>query len=816
MKHFQSIIAIICAMFAFAMMAYFTRQANTDILTIATWRSILVAILFFVAAFIKNELLFFSKEDEKDLSSNNESIDSYENIPNSNTEDKNSESKDLSQKGIFSKEHLKISIPYGIFLGVASSTFVGGYALTTIANTIFLHNLAVLFTIPLLYWKLSEKTNTNVMLGAFVSLVGVGCISGVSIFHATHFTNPRFLIGDMFAIASAVGYAGVLVWTQICRKHKLPILGTLFVAWSTAAVILIIITMFIGSFAISLSSFWWILVLAGFSTFLPFILLSQGMKKISAGLTSLLSMTEVLFATLLGILIYHETLAPIGWFGGLLVTIGILYPLYFSEQNITKNIEGSNYPSSKTWLKLRNLRIVFWIVALNLSVYFGIMEGELFLSVAILLVLFHLSQPSIATLLDYQYPKSQQIIATIFGLVVLLLLWMVLDIFEIQHHVCSIPIWNLLLISLVIDRYLQQKEQQSTEEQVQTYLQREGDIRPYLYILLLSGIAGMYNHSFSYLGQIIFSLIASYVVIEHVGLLWNQGFGQKKSRITIPKSPSFYVVFGILAFGMGGMYVVPTGHQALVERLGVQQDIVNAGFVLRIPPPFETLHIVDVKKTVSVDIFSAPEQILCADQSMISINGVIEYTIQDLKSFEYKSIVPRDLLLKFARNTIVEESRRISYEEIFRNRGIFEESWKTQIQQKLRELNVGIQIESLYFTHITVPIPVKDSYLDVVSAKEDQSTFINHAHAQAASSLPLALGEAVVINEKAQAQSVLIIQDANNWSVIQQAKMRTSETQSKLYLDWQGQTLYTSKLIKNPIIKEQQSNPIEIQMVPTK
>ena len=44
-------IAIICAMFAFAMMAYFTRQANTDILTIATWRAILVALLFFVCSF---------------------------------------------------------------------------------------------------------------------------------------------------------------------------------------------------------------------------------------------------------------------------------------------------------------------------------------------------------------------------------------------------------------------------------------------------------------------------------------------------------------------------------------------------------------------------------------------------------------------------------------------------------------------------------------------------------------------------------------------------------------------------------------------
>ena len=312
--------------------------------------------------------------------------------------------------------------------------FVGGYALTTIANTIFLHNLVVLFTIPLLYWKLSEKTHSNIILGAFISLVGVGCISGVSIFHHSHFTNPRFLIGDILAILSAVGYAGVLVWTQICRKYNLPILGTLFVSWTTAAITLIVITLLSEPFRFRFRVFggsWdWL-----FSLLLPFVLLSHGMKKVTAGLASLLSMTEVLFATLLGVFIYNETLAPVGWFGGLLVAIGILYPLFAQNQHLTNHTTSSSYPTSKRWLQIRNLRIIYWILALNISVYFGILQADLFLCVAILLVLFHLLQPSVAALLDYQYVKLQRIATTIFGLIILMLLWMVLDIFETQHHI---------------------------------------------------------------------------------------------------------------------------------------------------------------------------------------------------------------------------------------------------------------------------------------------------------------------------------------------------------------------------------------------
>ena len=108
-------------------------------------------------------------------------------------------------------------MPYD-FLGIASSTFVGGYALTTIAVTHFLHNLAVLFTsFHCSIGNLSEKTHSNIILGAFISLVGVGLFLGVSIFHALYFTNPRFLIARSLGYSSAVGYAGIGLDTNLSK-----------------------------------------------------------------------------------------------------------------------------------------------------------------------------------------------------------------------------------------------------------------------------------------------------------------------------------------------------------------------------------------------------------------------------------------------------------------------------------------------------------------------------------------------------------------------------------------------------------------------
>ena len=52
---------------------------------------------------------------------------------------------------------LRLGAWLGVALAVASATFVGGYALTTVANTIFLHNLAPVMVFPLAWWLFKER-----------------------------------------------------------------------------------------------------------------------------------------------------------------------------------------------------------------------------------------------------------------------------------------------------------------------------------------------------------------------------------------------------------------------------------------------------------------------------------------------------------------------------------------------------------------------------------------------------------------------------------------------------------------------------------
>ena len=794
MNYYRSIIYVLLAMFAFAMMALFTREANADVLTIATWRAILVAVIFGLGAFTQGELRFFTEKESKpsDLDETNESS------PEKSEQKKLEQEKsypDLSQKGLFSKEHLKISIPYGLFLGVASSTFVGGYAFTTVANTIFLHNLAPMFAIPLVFWMFSERTNSNVILGAVISVFGVALISGVSLFHATHLTNPRFLLGDFLALVSAVGYAGVLVWTQACRRYQLPILGTLFVSWSAAAVLLVVLTLAMGSLSISWTSFWWILGLAFFCTNLPFTLLSQGMKQVSAGMASLLSMSEVVFATALGVVLYHETLAPIGWLGGVLVTLGVLYPFFQTAQSDAKTEYPDHLSLGEGWLKLRSFRVGFWVLMLNCAAVLGVVYGSFVATVGVLLVLCQLARPTVSALLDYRFKRVEQSVMTLFAIALLGIIW------SGDWLMQDVSLIVVLGMGLLVDDWFAKRERNEGEH-IESFQAIEGNPTLYLSALVLSGLAELMGHQFSHIAMFAFYVLASLVVVEQIFHVWS--LSRKNSFLVVPKSPMGVGLFIVAAFFTGGVYIVPAGHQALIERLGVEHSISKSGLLLRMPPPIERVYRVDVERVHSVDVFPVVENVLCADQSMISIQAVIQYSISDVSNYEYRSKDSEQVLLREARKVIVNQARKVSHEKMFQERGLLEQSWEQILQKEIEQLKLGLTVEGLMLNTVTVPVAVKDDFLDVVSAKEDQSTRINQAQAEASSSIPLALGEAVSIHEQAVSTQLEMIQEAQSWALIQKSRM-SEGSKDRLYLDWLGQSIYHSDYIKAPIINNAKS-----------
>lgn len=722
----RSVLLVLSAMVAFGMMALFTREANAPVLTIAAWRAIVVAIVFGIWTAVQEGGAAALKAD---------------------------------------RATLRIAIPYGIALAVASSTFVGGYAMTTVANTIFLHNLAPVVAFPLAWWLFKERPEASAVAGAGVALLGVAMLSGVSLFHFTHFTNPRFLLGDLLSLASAVGYAAVLVQTRAARQAGVPLLGTLFVAWTVAAILIAGVTLVFGTLSISPAALVWVIGLAIICTNLPFYLLNQGMKEVSAGMASLLSMAEVVFATLLGVLLYHEQLAPIGWMGGALVGFGILYPFFAPTPSQDEPANNTPMPlTDPTSAQMRWGRLLICLFLLNAGAALALLRG---LGAGALLAwigaagLLRLGPPAVLQLMEGRYPNAIR-----WGSAILSALLILGVVFRGGWQVDSPGLMAaaVAMVILIADVVLAQGEGSSDQDMAHPLHMALG-------LVVLAQVAGWAVHPGEQWLQAIAAMFTAMTVWSTLmGAMHGTGRWWERSRgldaVAIKLSQPTWAVGGLaVVWGLGGLSIVPAGHQAVVERFGAARpQPATAGLLLHLPPPIERIHVLNVAQFRQLDVVNADTALLCGDQSMVSLSASLHYTVTDAHRYLYAAIDPDAALQDETRAALTSVIGRLPQDAVLTDQRAEVEAAVLQLtQQRVAQAGLGVLPEALHLTSVAVPPPVMDAFLDVISADEERSTLINQAEAYAAAVIPEALGEAAATHQRALGEADLIAAEAAGW-----------------------------------------------------
>ena len=712
----RSILLVLAAMFAFSLMAVFTRGAQANILGVAAWRAIIVAVVFGIAAVVTEGGTSALKPDSKTL---------------------------------------KLGSWLGLALAIASSTFVGGYALTTVANTIFLHNLAPLMVFPLAWWLFKERAGAASVTGASVALFGVAMLSGVSLFQVSHFASSRFLLGDFLAFVSAIGYAAVLVLTRMTRKENTPIIGTLFVAWAVAAVLLTIVALMGGGFSVPAASLVWILGLAIVSTNIPFYLLNLGMQRVPAGMAAVLSLSEVLFATGLGLVVYGERLAPIGWMGAALAGVGVFYAV------TQRNSNGQDSSSSSDLLPesirtSRMLRSTLGLVLLNLGAVCTIAGGWSVAPLVALLGLGFLARfgPGVASvLLDGRFQGPLRWMGAGLGAIVA---WSALQWAGSLVAEASLGFGLVSLGVLALDRHWSNSETES-----------DRDYQPLLQLAIglfgVSLILGHLGHGMATItleaANLLICLSGLVAVLTAIG---GSGTSAKPGLDSL-ESPALRWMQGrrpITAIGiiwaLGAIHIVPTGHIGIIERFGEPVgQTEGAGLAVRLPPPFEVLTKVDVAAERQLNIDE--HTLLTGDQSMINLAAVIHFSVNEPQTYAYKVADPDAALAELARSALVEVVAREDQDALLT-------TGRTQVvDQVLQALQVGsdnaglgIAVSDFRLTTITVPAPVMASFLDVITANEERLTRVNLAEAYAAKLLPQTRGSALERISGAQGEAFQI------------------------------------------------------------
>ncbi len=696
------------AFFAFSLMPVFTRAADAPVITIAAWRAVLVALVFGAWAFWKE-----------------------------------GGSAALVPQGAARK----LGVLYGLALALASSTFVAGYAFTTAANTIFLHNLAPAVAFPLAWWAFRERPSATALTGAAVAVLGVGLLSGVSLFQFSHMASTRFLLGDFLAFVSAIGYAAVLVCTRATRRADTPILGTLWVAWVVAATVLCVVALATDGLAISGVALAWVLGLAVVSTNVPFWLLNLSMREIGAGLAAVLSLSEVVFVTLLGVALYGENLAPIGWMGGVLVTVGVLYPLLVRD-DVSGAASGARLPPEtlgRRWSRL-GLGLLLVNVGAALALIEGLGAGAL-LAWGGLACFARLGAGPLSDLLGGRFAGAVRWALGALAVVVLAGLGL--------RGGWDDPSGSLVAATLAGVAWLASGRLAAGEGE-------DRDARPLGRLGLAAFVVGQILAVGQHPAGVWLQLVAALAWgVEAWGVVLGAVRGAAPSALDrLGDHLSGRWAWGAVgvAWLLGGVVAVPPGHHAVVERFGAPlPEAADAGLLVRLPPPLERVRLVDTAGVRSSVLTSGDTPLLCGDQSMVAVSASVHWIVADPHAWLYGAAEPERTLTTAGRSALVDALARRTHDEVLTvGRAALGDELVARAQTAADHAGLGIRVQDVHLASASVPAQVTAAFLDVISADEERSRSVNLAEAYATDVLPRARGDALALLEQAQGDAIAL------------------------------------------------------------
>lgn len=253
----------------------------------------------------------------------------------------------------------------GVFLGLLSGLYCLSTQYTTLANASFLIYTGPIYSTILASIFLKEKINIKGIICIIAVVVGMLFIIGV--ITPNGFTlnlDPKYAFGNAIAFASGVAYGLYLFFSRYredCDSNVRAWWNFLFA--SLAIVVLLIwhhfflqplsytekvngVTQFDASGQIIThawsmftmpGSSWAVLIAAALITgFGAFYLLTHATKRLKAGELAAISYQETIMASLLGLMMFGETMTSFQIIGGALIVVGGVAQIFFSTSAANK------------------------------------------------------------------------------------------------------------------------------------------------------------------------------------------------------------------------------------------------------------------------------------------------------------------------------------------------------------------------------------------------------------------------------------------------------------------------------------------------
>lgn len=238
-----------------------------------------------------------------------------------------------------------------------------------------------------------------------------------------------------------------------------------------------------------------------------------------------------------------------------------------------------------------------------------------------------------------------------------------------------------------------------------------------------------------------------------------------------------YIIAGVLglAWVLTGFFQVSHRELAIVERFGTpvnMQEPVGPGLHFTWPFPVCSIRRVDVQSVKQMRLgyevqegsrsgeyilwtnahYKEEYALISGDGAIIDFAANMHYQITDPAKFLYACFDPVGSLKVISNQTLRDIAGvRPLFELLTHDRDAAEQWMLESVQEFADKLNLGITVRQVCFRDMHPPLEVAPAFEDVVSAQEDQETFIEQALGYKKDLVPIARSEAHSLMATAQA-----------------------------------------------------------------
>ena len=267
----------------------------------------------------------------------------------------------------------------------------------------------------------------------------------------------------------------------------------------------------------------------------------------------------------------------------------------------------------------------------------------------------------------------------------------------------------------------------------------------------------------------------------------------------------------IAAIGLGGLYRVGQGEQALVITFGEVTNTNGPGLYWRMPGVQQvisrsvtTIHNVEygyrtsiagTSKTAAQYTDVASESVMLTnDNSIVQLEAIYQYTIRDVKEYLFDVEDPRGTMHLAFEAILRRNIQSRSLDDALLNKDAIQQEVLPDFQALIDSYDMGVKVHGVHIQNITVPSEVIANYEDVNNAKNEMTRRLDEAQQYENRVLPQARSQAYELIQQAQAYEVDITAKAEADTavfnaVLTQYKAQEDTAKSRMLIEAMEQIL---------------------------